>query len=370
MTTEAKELEVLRPGNGSAMVDVASSRQAQEVQAMVIMARRFPRDTTVSLTRVLEDCKRKGLAERAVYSYPKGGQTVEGPSIRLAETLARAWGNLDFGVTELDRKAPLGNLPGESTMQAYCWDLETNTRNSKTFTVKHWRDTKRGGHAASDEREIYEIAANQGQRRLRACILAVIPTDIVDEALEQCNKTMKGGKGPLIDRVRDMVIYFKDSFSVSQDQIEKHLGHKIDTATETELVQLNKIATSLRDGYADRTDFFGDASAVESAAAQQTAEKRTIKSHVGEGAPLEKDKVVSEAAIPSPAPSQDPVPTTRPQMAIEIATLQTKLKISRDQLATYCEELFNCAPTKLTNPQMTEFILWLRAKEKQSATTN
>lgn len=31
------------------------------------------------------ESKRKSLAESAIYSYPRGGQRVSGPSIRLAE---------------------------------------------------------------------------------------------------------------------------------------------------------------------------------------------------------------------------------------------------------------------------------------------
>lgn len=239
-----------------AMAEIAQSREAQEVQAAVLMARRFPRDTTQSLTRILEDCKRPGLAEKAEYEYTRGGMKVTGPSIRLAESLARNWGNMQCGLVELERKPQQGNLPGESTVQAYAWDIETNTRTQKTFTVKHWRDTKGGGYALKDERDIYEQVANNGARRLRACILGIIPTDIVEQAIDQCHKTLQGGQGPIIDRVRAMVLYFKDSFNVSQEMIEKFLGHKVDAISENELVRLKRIANSLKDGMADRSEFF------------------------------------------------------------------------------------------------------------------
>lgn len=44
------------------------------------------------MDRILKSCTRETLAQSAVYSYPRGGQSVEGPSIRLAETLAQEWG--------------------------------------------------------------------------------------------------------------------------------------------------------------------------------------------------------------------------------------------------------------------------------------
>lgn len=237
------------------MMEVASSRQAQEVQAAMVIAQRFPRDTTKALTRVLEDCKRKSLAEKALYSYPRGGQTVTGPSIRLAEAVAKAYGNLDFGVIELEKKQGLGNVPGESTLMSYCWDLETNTRSTKVFTVAHKRDTRDGSKKLTDERDIYEISANNGARRLRACILSVIPADIVEAAVEQCRKTMKSNVGPLIDKIREMVLGFK-GLGVSQEMLEKYLGHQIDLTNHDEIVELQGVFNSIRDGLASREDFF------------------------------------------------------------------------------------------------------------------
>ena len=250
------ELAMVPQHKAGGMTEVASSRQAQEVQAAMVVAQRFPRDSTRAISRIMDDCKRKGLAEKAVYTYPRGNTTVSGPSIRLAETIARAWGNLDFGVVELEQKPPQGNLPGESIMQAYCWDLETNTRSTKIFSIKHKRDTKKGSYALTDERDIYEMIANNGARRLRSCILSIIPGDVIEQAVEQCEKTMEGGAGPLIDRVRAMVLYFKDAFSVSQEMIENRLGHKVETTSEAELVNLKKIANSLKDNFGKREDYF------------------------------------------------------------------------------------------------------------------
>ena len=98
------------------------SRQAQEVQGAMVIAKRFPRDEVESFNRIMQSCKRKSLAESAMYEYPRGGTKVSGPSIRLAEAMAQNWGNIDFGITELEQKN------GESQVMAYAWDLETNTR--------------------------------------------------------------------------------------------------------------------------------------------------------------------------------------------------------------------------------------------------
>lgn len=244
-------------GHSSAMVEVASTRAAQEVQAAMVIAKRFPRDETAAINRITQACKRPGLAERAIYAYPKGGQTVEGPSIRLAEAMAQAWGNLDFGIVELEQRQ------GESTVMSYAWDLETNARSTKVFTVRHGIQTRKGFKDLVDPREIYELTANQGARRLRACILAVIPGDVVENAVEECNKTMKGNnKEPLIDRARKALAVFAE-VGVTQQMVEKKIGHKLDAISEVELVNLRKIFVALRDGAANRDQFFDTSAAAD-----------------------------------------------------------------------------------------------------------
>ncbi len=242
-------------GNGGsgreAMVEVASARAAQEVQAAMVVAKKFPRDETKSFNRIMQACKRKALAEQAIYAYPRGGETVEGPSIRLAEAMAQSWGNIDFGIIELEQRG------GESSIMAYAWDLETNTRQTKIFTVKHLRYTRKNGNTSlNDPRDIYEMTANQGARRLRACILGVIPGDVVDAAVSECEKTMAGNNGePLVDRVRKMLAAFEE-YGVNQPMIETRLGHRLDATTEAELARLRKIFRSLKDNMANVEDFF------------------------------------------------------------------------------------------------------------------
>lgn len=226
------------------------SRQAQEVQAAMIVAKRFPRDEVMSHNRILNACKRRSLAERAMYEYPRGGETITGPSIRLAEVMAQNWGNLDFGITELEQKN------GASTVMAYCWDLETNTRQTKIFTVPHIRQTKHGAKALTDPRDIYEMVANQGARRMRACILGIIPGDVVDAAVTACRKTLLGGGEPLIDRVRKMAQTFQEEFGVPLESLEKYIGCKAEAFTAQSIVDLRGVYTALKEGQASREQYF------------------------------------------------------------------------------------------------------------------
>lgn len=227
------------------------SKAIQEVQGAIIIAKKFPRCQFTAEKNIMNSCKRLSLAESALYSYPRGGSQITGPSIRLAEVLAQCWGNLDFGIRELEQRA------GESTVVAYCWDLETNVRQAKVFIVPHERKARGKIEKLIDPRDIYELIANYGARRLRACILGIIPGDIVESAIAECDRTMKMGhkNAPIADRIKIMIQAF-EPFSVNIEMIEKRLAHKIDATSDIELVALRKILVSLKDGMSKREDWF------------------------------------------------------------------------------------------------------------------
>ncbi len=220
------------------------SRQAQEVQAAMVVAKQFPRDQDYAFQNIMRACQRPSLAESAIYEYPRGGTSVTGPSIRLAEAIAQTWGNIDFGFIELDQK------DGESSVMAYCWDLENNTRQSKIFSVPHIRVTKSGSKKLTDPRDIYEMVANQAARRVRSCILSIIPGDVVDAAVAECQNTLKNlnNSVPLADRIDRMIGVFQNEFGVPVKCLEEYVGCNVGAFTEQSVIRLGQVYTSLHEG--------------------------------------------------------------------------------------------------------------------------
>jgi len=233
----------------AAAVAVEQERAISEVQGAMVLAKRFPRNPITALDNILTACQRPGLAEQALYSYARGGNEITGPSIRLAEAMAQAWGNVQFGVRELEQRG------GESTVEAFAWDLETNVRQSKTFQVKHERHTKRGKYALEDARDIYELVANQGARRLRACLLGIIPGDVVEAAVAQCEDTLKAKADITPENLKKLVASF-EAYKVTKEQIEQRIQRRLDTITPAQVVQLRKIYNSLKDGMSGPADWF------------------------------------------------------------------------------------------------------------------
>lgn len=242
------------PQSQSAITNVESSRAIQEIQATLVIAKRFPRDEKYALDKILNACSRIGLAEQAAYSFSRGGSEITGPSIRLAEAVAQYWGNIRTGIVEVSRGT---NDKGVTTSEAkaYAWDLETNFYEEKIFTVPHWRDTKNGGYAIKEERDIYELVANMGSRRKRACLLAVIPGDVIDEAARQCETTIAAKADTSPEAVLKMVEAFA-KFDVTKAQIEKRIQRRLDSIVPAQVISLKKIYVSLRDGMSVAGDWF------------------------------------------------------------------------------------------------------------------
>ncbi|WP_034301997.1 hypothetical protein [Bacillus cihuensis] len=235
----------------SVNAQAAQSREMAEVQSQIFLAKQFPRNEYQSELKMLNACKRKSLAETALYQYPRGSTTVTGPSIRLAEAIAQYWGNINFGIKELEQKN------GESTVVAYAWDMESNTRQEKIFQVKHERYAKGRMNKLTDPRDIYELVANNGARRLRACILGIIPGDIIDNAVGQCQQTLQDSYSePLKDRLIKVLRWFQTQYGITQEMVEAKLGHNLESFTEQDFLTLSGINQSLKDGMAKREDFF------------------------------------------------------------------------------------------------------------------
>ena len=207
----------------------------------------------MSMDCILRECERPTLADAAIYLYPRGNEMISGPSIRLAEVLARNWGNVTFGMEVLERGVAKNGV-GFSAIRAFAWDLQTNTYVSRHFEVKHWRSTRSGGYKLTDDRDIYELEANMGSRRLRACILQIIPGDVTSAAVAACRKTSSNG---LVEIMKDekkradlvaKMLRIYEKLGVMRTDLENYLNAKIDDWNADHMVKLKELKCSFDDG--------------------------------------------------------------------------------------------------------------------------
>lgn len=243
-----------RPGVVSQTTAIEQSRAVAQVQAAVLIAKQAPRSEDVAVEQMRQTTRQMALAERAFFRFPRGGKNVTGPSIHLARELARCWGNIDYGLQELHRD----DVKGESEMQAYAWDLQTNARTSTTFISPHRRDKKdvTGGEALTEIRDVYENNANVGARRLREMIFNLLPVWFREEAIKNLNATLRDGGGvPLPQRIANALKAF-EPMGVTKAKLETKVGRPTSEWNEHDVAQLIVVFQSIDRGESSVVDEF------------------------------------------------------------------------------------------------------------------
>lgn len=239
-----------RIGQGTA---VEQSRAVAEVQSAIVVAQQCPRNIPAAIAQMEDSCRQKHLADRAFYRFNRGGDSgnVNGATVHLARELARCWGNVQYGLVEMRRDDDYA----QSEIQAWAWDVQTNTRVSTTFIVPHKRFTKKGVTVLTDMRDIYESNANNGARRVREMVFSILPPWFVETAKDLCNKTLEDGAGvPLAKRISDGIKGF-EGIGVTVDQMETKYGPSGKWGAHT-VAQLGIVYTSIQRGETTKDEEF------------------------------------------------------------------------------------------------------------------
>lgn len=232
---------------------IEQQRAIAEVQAAVVVAQSCPRNMAEAEREMEYVCGRMTMAERAFYQVTNRGT---GPSVHLMRELARIWGNVDYGVKELHRD----DSQGISEVQAFSWDIQKNTRSSRTFIVPHQRMVKIDGVQQRkdlvDLTDIYLNNQNVGARAVRECIDTILPRWFVEKAQDICHETLRNGEGkPLRDRIESLIGAF-DGLGVTVKQLEARVGKERGQWTPEDVAQLTVAGQSIKRGEARAADLF------------------------------------------------------------------------------------------------------------------
>lgn len=238
----------------SVAAEAEASKMAAEVMAAVSVARKFPRDKAAiegMITRIFSE---PSMATAGLFVFKRGNTLISDLTIRAAESIMLVWTNMQSGIVELERK------PEASVMLAYARDLETNVYFEQKFEVPHIRHTKAGGAVAlTDPRDIYEHCTNMASRRLRKCILALIPIDIKELTRAVIDTTTAQDHAVTEEQIGNLLSAFAE-FGVTKAMIVERIGHSLESIVNAEVVSLKRVYASLRDKMGVVQDFFSSSS--------------------------------------------------------------------------------------------------------------
>lgn len=215
-----------------------------EVDMQISTAKQYPRDLNAVLNKIATYATMdKETAEDCFYVLRRkdaNGQdtVIEGLSVRMAEIIAGAWGNLRV------QTRIIGNDGRMITAQAVCHDLETNFAVSKE--VKRSILTKKGYTYSQDMQVVTGNAA--ASIAFRNAVLTVIPKAVTKRIINEVKQVALGQSIDLETSRQNIIQYFA-KLGVSQQQLFDYLGiKKLEEIDKQSVFELRATANAIKEG--------------------------------------------------------------------------------------------------------------------------
>jgi len=239
--------EIIKKDTGELQEAQATAFALQEIQGAMLLAKRFPRDYKECSQQLNQACKRKALAEKAEYGFPRGGTLVKGVTVVLARVAAQCWGNMRWGVDILRDDNYSRHIRG------WAWDIERNTKSQSDSVFKKLIFRKGKGWMTPDERDLRELTNRHGAICVRNAILEILQRDYVDDGAAQCRKTLTNGIVDPKQSAKEMLWAFGD-YNINVEILNEYIGHE--QWTKEDIVELQSVLNSIKDGQAKPDEFF------------------------------------------------------------------------------------------------------------------
>lgn len=217
------------------------------IDAQVSTARKFPRSITAFIRRATELATlTPEIAASCVYALPRGGKAIEGPSVRMAEIIAHAWGNLRIqaGATESDAKY--------ITARGEAWDVESNV--AIAFEVRR-RITNREGKTYDDD--MITVTGNAAASiALRNAVFKTVPSSFWKPIYAKCRQIIAGDAKTFAARRDDMLKAFL-VVGVTTERLCAGLGLKgVQDITLEHMATLVGVLNAIKEGETTIEDAF------------------------------------------------------------------------------------------------------------------
>jgi len=296
-----EDTEIIRVQESSGGIDAVNRG---EVESQLSAAHRYPRSITKFMRSALSMATiSREVAESCIYALPRGGKTISGPSIRLAEICASAFGNLHVAARIIETGEK------EVVAQGGAWDLEANSR---ATVESRRRITDKNGKRYNDDM-ILMTANAAASIALRNAIFRVVPRAYVDTIFAKVKEVAVGKASTLVDR-RAEVLARLAKLGATQDRVMAALELKdVGDIGLDQLEVLIGYGTAIKSGDKTVDEVFpGPAAAVPGIA------------------PAEQGRRVALGRKPAEAkPEPTPPPAGNPNLAAQVELAQAQSALAR-----------------------------------------
>lgn len=211
-----------------------------EVDIQVSTAKQYPRDINRTLNQIATYATMDTeTAGECFYVLRRGqGTAIEGLSVRMAEIIAGAWGNLRV------QTRIIGNDGKTITAQGICHDLETNV--AVSVEVKR-RITDKNGKTFSEDMQV--VTGNAASSiAFRNAVLKVVPKAVTKKVIEEV-KQVALGKAIDLETSRQRCLAEFAKLGVTDKMIYELFGiSKIDEIDKEKVFELRGIWNAIKEG--------------------------------------------------------------------------------------------------------------------------
>lgn len=222
-------------------VGMVEQRVGAQIERMVGFAMRHPRDVTTFMRSAISSATlNEEIAGSCLYAVPRSGQTIKGPSVRLAEIVATSWRNLwaETTIAHEDERW--------ITARAVVWDVERNTCIS--VDVRRRITDKRGKRFGDD---MIQTTANAAMSiAYRNAVFKVVPAALWRQVYDEAARVVIGDAQTIgAKRVQCLSHFAK--MGVTADRVLAAVGARSEADMDAEaLTTLKGFANAIKEGEA------------------------------------------------------------------------------------------------------------------------
>ncbi len=224
--------------------EVLGALNRAEIDIQIATAKKWPRNITAVLNTIETYATMdQETAEDCFYVLRRRGangadNVIEGLSVRMAEIIAGAWGNLRV------QTMIIGNDGRTVTARAYCHDLESNL--AVCVDVKR-RITDKYGRTYSEDMQV--VTGNAAAAiAFRNAVLRVVPKAVTKRVIDSVKQVALGQSIDLEQSRQNVLAYFQKA-GVTQEQLFAYLGVKSAAEIDkSKIFELRATANAIKEG--------------------------------------------------------------------------------------------------------------------------
>lgn len=311
-----------------------------ELDTQISTAKAYPRDAkrAVEYATTLATMD-EATAQSCFYCLPRKEQDgtkkeIRGGSIRLAEIMAAAWGNIHAAtrIVENDGK--------HITAEGVAWDLESNVKIAMQNKVSIRFGGKNGKPeytASSDMQTVLSNAASA--KALRNAIFKVIPKALVDRVQEQAMNFAVGDQKTINAKVADIFDKLV-KMGLDKQAILDYYGRKsLSEITTDDFKSLIGVGTAIKEGHIKIEEVFAIEKGDSSVSAADHINKILAEKKNISAATKSEDSAIANSEVPTEGVSLYEKVKKQLNSAKSLDTLQLAADLIREVEPEKQEEL-------------------------------